>query len=333
MPQPEPPQVLRLHARRHQHLAVILEADEAPVEQQVHVGGQHQAVQAVQALLRGGADAPGLDVAGDQQGGVVDAGDAAGALDGLHPAAELALAAAGQDDGLALGLDQAAVQQDAALGGLVELLDDGGEGEAVGAAQRQQVAVESDWRGHDVEKGLGNLSEVDRLQAVAGGRVQRAVLAGQQRLDEGPEVLRADGRRERRPEDRQVPAFVAPVGTGLAELAGLGGGDGELGDAADIGDLAVCVGQHEVARRGAPHGLVELVVGAVALALRRPQVLAVNFLTVRLPVIDPPEARHAPTRLLHPVVCAIDLQRKEKGPKAPHTFRTAPIAALVAKAA
>src|SRR3546814_1324127 len=52
-------------------------------------------------------------------------------------------------------------------------------------------------------------------------------------------------------------------------------------------------GEHEVAGCRSAHVVVEAVAGAVRVALRRPQVGAVDLLTDGLLVVDPPVARHA----------------------------------------
>src|SRR3546814_13356924 len=51
-------------------------------------------------------------------------------------------------------------------------------------------------------------------------------------------------------------------------------------------------GEHEVAGCRSAHVVVEAVAGAVRVALRRPQVGAVDLLTDGLLVVDPPVARH-----------------------------------------
>ena len=63
------------------HAAVILEADQPSIKQKISVGCEHEAVEAIETLMRSVADTPRLDVAGPQQSGLLYSCDAANRLD------------------------------------------------------------------------------------------------------------------------------------------------------------------------------------------------------------------------------------------------------------
>jgi hypothetical protein len=81
---------------RSQQFAVVVEADETPVEQVIRTRGQQQPIGALQTLFVG-ALAPGFDVTTNQVSRVVDEGDPAGPLDPSHPFLEATLADPGLD--------------------------------------------------------------------------------------------------------------------------------------------------------------------------------------------------------------------------------------------
>ncbi|MNG04465.1 hypothetical protein D3C84_875990 [compost metagenome] len=75
-----------------QQVAGVSEGNPATVEQLVDVRGEQKAVVAIEALGVVVTLRPGLDVAGNQQGFVGDAGDPAGGLYHFEPTTEEALA-------------------------------------------------------------------------------------------------------------------------------------------------------------------------------------------------------------------------------------------------
>jgi hypothetical protein len=78
---PELPGVGVCELRREKRAAVILEADQPSIKQKISVGCEHEAVEAIESLMRSVADALRLDVAGPQQSGLLDSCDAANRLD------------------------------------------------------------------------------------------------------------------------------------------------------------------------------------------------------------------------------------------------------------
>ena len=63
------------------HAAVILEADQPSIKQKISVGCEHEAVEAIETLVRSLAHAPRLDVAGPKQSRLLDSCDASNRLD------------------------------------------------------------------------------------------------------------------------------------------------------------------------------------------------------------------------------------------------------------
>src|SRR5450631_513779 len=88
--------------RRHQDIPVVLEADEAAIEEMVGIGREEQAILSIEALLVARVP-PRLAVACTQMLFARDARDAARALDPHHVRLERPLPAPRKDDGLALG--------------------------------------------------------------------------------------------------------------------------------------------------------------------------------------------------------------------------------------
>jgi hypothetical protein len=76
--------------RMHSYPPVIFKGDELLVEQRVDMRREQQSVVAAEAFGVGGF-APGFDMAGDQQSGVGDAGNATGLVEQNHACAKNAL--------------------------------------------------------------------------------------------------------------------------------------------------------------------------------------------------------------------------------------------------
>src|SRR5262245_33573397 len=100
-----------------------------------------------------------------------------------------------------------------------------------------------------------------------------------------------------------------------SEFFRLGGRKGKLSDPPDISNLRACIRQDKVARRGPSHVVVELALGAVALGLRRPKILALDLLPPRLLVVDPPVSGHR--RLSRPKSAARSFWKKRRVRKEP----------------
>ena len=86
------------------HRAILREGDQRGVEGGVVMGGEEQAVEDVEALGVAVANRPGFDVAGAEEGAVLDAGDGAGAAPiAVESVTENILADALDDEPLGLG--------------------------------------------------------------------------------------------------------------------------------------------------------------------------------------------------------------------------------------
>jgi hypothetical protein len=99
--------------RRYEEPSVVLERDEATVEEMVYRRGQQKAVFSVQALVVA-AVTPRFAVARAKMLRSIDTSDTTGGLDGLNSLAEEPLASARNNEGFAISLRDRRILLDAA---------------------------------------------------------------------------------------------------------------------------------------------------------------------------------------------------------------------------
>src|ERR1700687_2919836 len=109
-------------------------------------------------------------------------------------------------------------------------------------------------------------------------------------------ILRTDGIGEPLPADADPPADLAPVHGGGAEFLRFRALMAIAIDNAKRRDACVAEGEDDVCGSDLAHELVERIAVTVLVALRRPQIAAVDFLAKGLVLVDPPIA-HAPSCL------------------------------------
>lgn len=116
----ETAQVRPVNSGRHEYLAIIAKAYEATIEQKICIRRQHKAVHAIQALMYGPANSPGLYVARNEKGWVRDTCQTARRLDCRNTGSKHSLASTSQDHAFLRCVPKVCISADMTLDSVVK---------------------------------------------------------------------------------------------------------------------------------------------------------------------------------------------------------------------